>query len=124
MKKYKPYEHHLTVGRLLEFIKENNIPDDAPVMMQRIEDYYFEKGNWETHKKKGESYYNLLKHKEKAFGEYLNKEMYPDMSEEMISYLQNITQEELDSNLYQYYQAWCPVRYRDEPNVLFLDAHY
>lgn len=36
--------NNLTVGQLLEFIRENNIPMDAKVLYQRIEDHYFSKG--------------------------------------------------------------------------------
>ena len=33
---------YLTVGKLKEFLAENDLPDDALVLVQRIEDKYFE----------------------------------------------------------------------------------
>jgi hypothetical protein len=41
-------ECYLTVGRLKEFIKEHNIPDNAKVFYQRIEDMYFQRHGWTT----------------------------------------------------------------------------
>lgn len=37
----------LTVGQLLEFIQKNNIPLDAKVKYERIEDSYFEEHGWD-----------------------------------------------------------------------------
>ena len=36
------YSNNLTVGDLKKFIEEQGIPDDAKVMIQRVEDKYFE----------------------------------------------------------------------------------
>ena len=46
------YEHTLTVGKLKEFIEEYNLPDDAKVLIQRVEDKYYESG-WGVHLKAG-----------------------------------------------------------------------
>lgn len=40
------YTNHLTVGQLRKAME--GLPDDAPVVYQRIEDVYFEKHGWET----------------------------------------------------------------------------
>ena len=32
----------LTVGGLKDFLEKSNIPDDSPVLIQRVEDYYYE----------------------------------------------------------------------------------
>lgn len=40
------FDPNLTVGRLREAIKD--LPDDAPVYYERIEDVYFEKHGWTT----------------------------------------------------------------------------
>lgn len=37
---------NMTVGWLKKFIKENNIPDDAQIFVERVEDVYFEKHGW------------------------------------------------------------------------------
>ena len=41
----KKYKNHLTVGGLKEFVKKNGIPDDAKIMIQRVEDFYFERND-------------------------------------------------------------------------------
>jgi len=46
------YIDSLTVDKLLKFIKENKIPLTAKVMIQRIEDMYFEENHWEEYTKK------------------------------------------------------------------------
>jgi len=38
-------EHYLTVGELKKIIK--NIPDDARVLYERIEDVYFQEHGWD-----------------------------------------------------------------------------
>lgn len=101
----KGHEHHLTVGDLLKFIKNNNIPDHAPVFMQRVEDVYFEKHGWTTENMPGFHYRQ------------------PEYSmEDPAAHI--ASQEDLNQMMEKYYQAWCPVFYKDEPEVLFLDAHY
>lgn len=45
-KKEDNKRHFMTVGMLREKIKD--LPDDMPVMYQRIEDMYFDVGGWKT----------------------------------------------------------------------------
>jgi len=47
----KRYEHNMCVGQLLEFIEEHDISKDALVLVQRIEDRYFERNNWDVYEK-------------------------------------------------------------------------
>lgn len=37
---------HLTVGELRRFLSDRKLPDDAPVVVQRIEDVYYENHGW------------------------------------------------------------------------------
>lgn len=41
-REYIHHEHYMTVGDLLRFIEKNNIPMDAPVLMQRVTDWFKE----------------------------------------------------------------------------------
>ena len=44
LSKYKDY---LTVGKLKKFLEEHpELPDDANVLIQRVEDRYYEKNGW------------------------------------------------------------------------------
>lgn len=117
LSKYKDY---CTVGDLLKFIQDNNIPLDSKILIQRIEDSYFEKG-WHTMRKGGEHYHNALQwNKDIDDGKYLDKKQYQKMKEEN---LKKITPEDLERFKEEYYITWCPVKYNDDNN-LYLDAHY
>ena len=107
------YAHYSTVGELLKFIKDNNIPDDAKILMQRVEDVYFDKHGWTTTNKEGYEYHSIvsmneaLKAKEKTF---LNR-------------TEPLSEEELEACKERYYHCWCQVKYSGDDN-LYLDAHY
>lgn len=45
------YQHFLTVGRLKEFLAKNELPDDAKVLIERVEDAYYENNNWSVYEK-------------------------------------------------------------------------
>lgn len=88
------YQCYLTVGDLKEFLYKHNLPYDAKVVIQRVEDVYYEKHNWGVYLKEGE---------------------YTFKDEQG-----NIVKESLN----QYHPAWCCVKYRDEDDVLFINLHY
>ena len=88
------YQYYLTVSRLKEFLNEHNLPDNAKVVIQRVQDVYYEKHNWGVYLKEGE---HTFKDEEG-----------------------NIVKESLE----QYHPAWCCVKYKDEDDVLFIDLHY
>lgn len=88
------YQDYLTVGDLKNFLNKHNLPDNAKVVVQRIEDIYYEKHNWGLYLKEGE---HVLKDEQG-----------------------NIIKESLE----QYHPAWCCVKYNNEDDVLFIDMHY
>lgn len=45
------YEHYLTVGTLKKFLEEHNLPDNAKVVVERVEDAYYENNNWSVYEK-------------------------------------------------------------------------
>ena len=61
---------YLSVGELKKHLK--NVPDDTPVYYQRIEDWCFDKGGWDT--KPLIWYFNETTDCIKAFGSYLDEE--------------------------------------------------
>jgi hypothetical protein len=73
------YKDFGTVGRLIEFIEEHKIPMNAKILVQRVEDVYYDKYNWSVVLKKGESWHNMNRFNEdlKA-GVYDDKDQYPD----------------------------------------------
>jgi hypothetical protein len=52
-KELKSYtdQGYLTVGNLKQFITKNNLSDEAPVLTQRVHDFYFENNNWGVYPK-------------------------------------------------------------------------
>jgi hypothetical protein len=133
---------HLTVGRLKEFIEKNNVPDDAIVMIERVEDAYYEgfdisgmmgvdgiyppgskAEGWRVYLKEGEMYHNCIEHNRKIdSGEFLDKTEYPDI-EEGDDVLKKIPVEDLEQFKTQYSPAWSCVDYK-EKEFLFIDLHY
>ena len=88
------YKDFLTVGKLKKFLDEHNLPDTAKVVIQRVEDIYYEKHSWGVFFKEGEHTFRDPKG--------------------------NIDKESLE----QYHPAWCCVKYEDEKDILFIDLHY
>ena len=114
--------HGLTVGELKEFLLEHNIPDNAVVVTQRVEDVYYEKHNWGCYLKEGEHSFNLKRWNEDIdSGKYLNKEEYPNMNEEN---LLKATSEEIKNSMEKYTIASSCVFYKEDPDILFIDLHY
>lgn len=116
------YTDFLTVGDLKEFLYKHNLPNNAKVLIQRVEDIYYEKHNWGSYLKEGEHSYYARKHNEDIeSGKYLDKEEYPNIKpENLIPY----TEEEIKKSMEQYHPAWCCVRYKDDQDLLFIDLHY
>jgi hypothetical protein len=88
------YSYYLTVGDLKEFLYKHNLPNDSKVVIQRIEDVYYEKHQWGVYLKEGE---NTFKDENGV-----------------------IVKESLE----QYHPAFCCAKYDDDPNVLFINLHY
>jgi len=88
------YDQYLTVGGLKEFLNKHNLPVSARVVVQRIEDVYYEKHNWGVYLKEGEH-------------------TFKDDNGNIVK-----------SSMEQYHPAWCCVKYNDEDNMLFIDLHY
>lgn len=115
----------LTVGALKKFLADHpDLLDDSPVLVQRIEDKYFEYHDWGVYLKKGEHYWNQVN---------LNKEMNEEIFRRKNGYepeyeMENPEDYMLDPEepefMDQYIPIWCPVQFNDEKGILFLDIHY
>ena len=88
------YTHYLTVGKLKEFLNKHNLPDNAKILVQRVEDTYYENNGWGVYYK--QSHLSFKDH------------------------TGNLVKESLE----QYHPAWSCVKYKDENDILFIDLHY
>ena len=114
---------YLTVGKLLAYIKENNISNDALVLIQRIEDIYFEENGWSTVKKEGFMYNSEKEIIDKAkSGVYSDKSKYSNMTDEILKSIIE-SEDTLDECKEEYITVFSPVKYKNDDN-LYLDAHY
>lgn len=118
----KKHEFSCTIGQLKKFIEKHNLPDDTVIMMQRIEDVYFEKHHWEVIKKKGHWYRQFEEVNKKIdTGYFRDKELFPDLAEDSWVH-KKYTEDDLENSLCEYYTCHSPVFYDNE--FLYLDAHY
>lgn len=113
--KGQDFSTQLTVGKLKKFIEENNIPDDALVLIQRVEDFYFEKNNWKVYLKEGQH-----THYFKQFNESIQNNEFENKN------LKEFSEQDIELSKEQYHPAFCCVNYLDEPDkdFLFIDLHY
>jgi hypothetical protein len=117
-------KHFLTVGDLLKFIEENQIPVTAPVMIQRVEDVYYENHDWGVYLKKGEHYRNS-----ERMNQLMNEEIDRRLRGEEPNFpkIENPAKYIVDndeSSMEQYHPAWSGCRYGDDTDMLFIDLHY
>ena len=119
----KKYKNHLTVGGLKEFVKKNGIPDDAKIMIQRVEDFYFERNDWGVYLKEGVTYHSAKKMNENLLKESKRRECGLEPEYDIEDPLSNIIEigDELKE---QYHPAWSCVNYKDDQDFLFIDLHY
>lgn len=112
---------YFTVGDLVNFIKDNNINQNGKILVQRIEDVYYEEHNWSTLKVKGEIYYQALQwNKDIDSGKYSNKEQYPHF--DMEKHGSKYSEEFLNSLKEEYSVSNQPINY--DKNHLYIALHY
>ncbi len=115
------YEHYLTVGKIKEFLNKYDLSDDSMVVVQRIEDFYYENNGWSVYLKEGESYWHCERWNEDIKGDYLDTKKYPRL---VGKELKLFTEEQMKQSMCQYSPIWSCVRYNDDKDILFLDLHY
>lgn len=113
--------HCLTVGDLRKLLMDESIPDNAPVLSERVHDMYFETHNWDTFPKKGLAWGQMMDHNDKVDnGYYRDKENFP------ISYPEHerkYTEDDLISAMEQFIPAHCCTVDKDD-NIVFIHLHY
>lgn len=94
----------LTVGQLKQFIEKHNISDDAPILVQRIEDKYFDKLNWPTYRKHTYESTSMID----SWNNYSKVKL---------------SEEESESYKSDYIPTNQPVYYKEDKEILFIDLH-
>jgi hypothetical protein len=105
-------QNFLTWGKLKELAAKHNVPDDALIVAERVEDYYFDKGDWEVYCKDNEMSLDAEKYNKKIKRKKRKDE--DDL----------YTEKDIQDLKSQYHPIWSPVFYQEDPEVLFLDLHY
>jgi len=117
------YKDYLTVGRLRKFLDQHpEIPDDALVLAQRVEDMYYEKGGWGVVLKEGH-YYNMVKTNNVRMQEEIQRRKNGEHPKYEIEDPSKYITELTDGWKEQYHPAWSCLKYRDDDN-LYIDLHY
>lgn len=107
---YESNELNLTVGKLKRYVE--NLPDQTVVMVERVEDKYFN-NNWQTLKVKGEWYYEALD---------INQSI---DSGEIDPTLSKISEEDLNSLKSEFYSAWSSSILKENgKTALLIHSHY
>lgn len=115
--------HGLTVGELKRFLQNNpDLTDDAPVVIERVEDVYFEKHGWGVYLKEGEHYNYILNHNKNMQEEIDRRERGEEPEYEKIENPKEFIKTPTDEDMNQYVPTWCCVKHKDE-NILFIDLH-
>lgn len=126
------YEYYLTVGELRKTLSE--YPDDAKVLVQRVEDCYYEgmkidetrsTEGWPVVLKKGAAYHHAIDWNKEMHDEVLRK-IAGEKPEYAFDDPQNrmFTKEQIESMMEQYTPAFSVIKYKDDPNNLYIDLHY
>ena len=107
------YKDHLTVGKLKDFIKKNELKNDSIVVIERVQDVYYEEHSWDVYPKDGEITMDILRINEQIKSGELKHES-----------LKIASEDEINESMVQYHPAWSCARYKDDKDILFIDLHY
>ena len=117
------YKDYLTVGKLRKFLEEHSeLPDDALVLTQRVEDKYYEEHGWGVVLKEGFWYHAFNENNIRMADEILRRENGEEPEYDIEDPSKAIT-ELNDENKEQYHPAFSCLRYNDDNN-LYIDLHY
>ena len=98
-------EHFSKVGDLLDFIEKYKIPRDSNILVQRIEDCYYEGCDIS------------------GFTGQLEDSSWGKLPEGSKTTPWETIKKETDFGDSEYTPVWCPVKYKNDNN-LYLDLHY
>jgi hypothetical protein len=116
------YDDYLTVGKLKEVFKKQKLSDDARVLVERVEDFYFENNHWSVYRYGGYWYWSSLRMNEKIdSGVFNDRTKYPKMDDPE---KYRVSEKELHEMQSQYRPAFCSFKDEEHPEFLFINLHY
>lgn len=116
--KYKNL-HYMTVGRLREFLDDTKLPDDAIVVIERVQDVYYEKHNWGAYLHEND-HTRHMRHFNRCIENGTVKDIFDGIEDDTKPY----TEEEIKDAMTQYHPAWCAWERNDDDQIMFIDLHY
>lgn len=125
--------HHLSVGALRKFLEKNpDLTDDTPVVIQRVEDMYYDgfefngshTTGWGVWAHAGDSYYSAKSMNERMLEEIKTRArgeewQYPKI-EDPTEFITDLEDKEL---LDKYSPAWC-IFTDKEKDITYINLHY
>lgn len=123
LEKYR--KSYLTVGRLRKLLDNSDLEDDALVMIERVEDVYFEEHSWKVYPKDSNLCEWIREVNRKMQDDIGGRERgevsrFPDLDDPSKHIT---TEEELKDYQNQYHPAFSAFMYTDEKE-LFINLHY
>lgn len=118
------FKDSYTVGDLLDFIEKHNIPRSGKILVERVEDVYYEKNNWSTYLKEGEHFHSILRMNKKMQDEINRREKGLEPEYDKLDDPNKFIYKPTDQDKTQYTPIWSAVKYENEDKHLLLDMHY
>ncbi len=120
------YKHYLTVGDIKKHLDKYQYSDEAKVIIERVEDRYYEVHGWGVYLQNGQFYNQAVEFNEEMAKEILLREngvepQYPGI-ENPLEYI-NEPGDELKE---QFTPAWCigGSQSKEEQDLMFIYMHY
>jgi hypothetical protein len=120
-----PDSGRLTLKSLRRFINDNpTLDDNTPIMIERIEDIYFENYNWGVYLVEGFNYSNQLERNQLFYNETIRRKngLEPELDlENPEDYI--YSDDEMQLIKEQFYYSWCISKMPDDSAILIY-SHY
>jgi hypothetical protein len=113
---------YLTVGEIKKFIKDHDLPDNSKVLIERVEDFYYDENNWSVYPKNGYLYYSHDS-TNKRMREEIERRANGEEPEYEMENPEDYIYESDDLDKSQYTPAFCCVKF-EEDDILFINLHY
>lgn len=116
--------HYFTVGQLREELSKHDIPDDTPIVAERVEDVYFEKHRWGVMPIEGEFSRQMRDWNNKLASGEVTPDEYPGLYEVENHPLLTPHSEEAIKEASDQFIPTHSIGYSEEHKLLLVHLHY